>query len=60
MDEACEYGLCWHRDRSDRITCRKEKRQQRIRELDAIIQLALEEKAQLLADRFRDLDRPQG
>ena len=52
----CTYHLCRHRTRQARLTCKEILRNLRLRQLDHIIGLAMDEKAQLLVDRFRNLD----
>lgn len=51
----CNYFRCLHQG-LDRTRCREILRQRRITELDHIVNLALEEKVQLLMDRFRSMD----
>lgn len=52
----CTYFKCRHQTGRERLECRAHLRALRIRHLDHLIGVALEEKAQLLADRFRNLD----
>ena len=52
----CTYFKCVHKSQRERLECRAGIRALRIRHLDHLIGVALEEKAQLLADRFRNLD----
>jgi len=56
-DTPCTYGLCWHRSRRDRRHCQEQLRQERIKRLQTLINSAQQELAELMADRYRALDR---
>jgi hypothetical protein len=52
----CEYGACKHRSRRDQRRCQETLRNQRIVRLNTLISSAQQELAELMADRYRELD----
>ena len=57
MTTECTYGACWHRSQRERQHCQEQLRIERIKRLDTLISLAQQERAELMADRYRDMDR---
>ena len=53
----CEYGACRHRSRREQRRCQESLRNQRIVRLNTLIRLAQQELAELMADRYRDIDK---
>lgn len=49
--------MCWHRSRRERQHCQEVLRQQRITRLKTLINSAQQELAELMADRYRAMDR---
>ena len=52
----CEYGACKHRSRREQRRCQESLRNQRIVRLNTLISSAQQELAELMADRYRELD----
>ena len=52
----CTYFNCRHRSAALRLDCRARLRNLRLKELDTLESLIREERAQLLADKFRAMD----
>jgi len=52
----CEYGACRHRSRREQRRCQESLRNQRIVRLNTLISSAQQELAELMADRYRELD----